>query len=104
MLSYQNIRWIVGGVQKEGGIESLKKLFPKIKKSYLIGASSEDFSRTLGGYPYEICKTLHTAVNTAYKDAELGDTVLLAPACASFDQFENFEERGLDFCKLVNNL
>ncbi|MBX2854019.1 MAG: UDP-N-acetylmuramoyl-L-alanine--D-glutamate ligase [Rhodobacteraceae bacterium] len=104
LATYQRVRWIVGGVAKEGGIESLSDYFPRIAKAYLIGASSDVFSATLGvaGVALSRCETLESAVAAAAADSAPGETVLLAPACASFDQFPDFEKRGEAFVAAVN--
>jgi UDP-N-acetylmuramoylalanine--D-glutamate ligase len=106
--SFDNIFWIAGGKPKTGGIESLRELFPRIRKAYLIGEAAEDFAATLGSVPHEISRTLEEAVPNAARDAEasgLSDAVvLLSPACASFDQFPNFEKRGDRFRDLVKAL
>lgn len=102
--SFENIRWIVGGLPKEGGIETLREFFPKITKAYLIGEAAPAFAATLGeDVPFEISGNLLSAVNHAAKDAEQdgGSVVLLSPACASFDQFKNFELRGEAFREAV---
>ena len=82
----------------------LRLFAPKIKKAYLIGASAAEFSCSLKGLDHEICIRLDQAVLSAYQEAKAGDTILLAPGCASFDQFESFEDRGDKFRKLVNAL
>ena len=103
----RNIRWIIGGKAKEGGIASLADYFPRVAKAYLIGASSETFAATLEGRaPYERCWTLDVAVARAAEDARAADgegeqIVLLSPACASYDQFPNFEVRGTAFRDLA---
>lgn len=100
LASYDNIYWIAGGVAKEGGIEPLQDLFGNVKSTYLIGEAADDFASTLksSNRPYQINKTLKMAMLCATKDAlESGvknPIVLLSPACASFDQFKNFEIRG----------
>ena len=104
IMTYDRIRWIVGGQKKDGdkvNIESQKK---KIKKIYLIGSSSFELSKSFDGMNYSMCINLDNAVERAFKDSEPGDTILFAPGCASFDQFENFEKRGEKFCELVNFL
>ncbi len=101
--AFPRIRWIAGGQAKEGGIAELAPLFHKVAKAYLIGEAAEMFAAQLGDTPYEISETLEAAVKAAKVDAESGDTVLLAPACASFDQFESFEHRGEVFEKLVTS-
>ena len=92
---------------KEGGIEPLAEYFPKIAHAYLIGEASDDFAKTLKGkVPFTVCGTMekafHAAVNAAQKDAAEKPVVLLSPACASFDQFPNFEVRGAAFVALLN--
>ncbi len=103
--SFGDIFWIAGGKPKTGGIESLRELFPRIRKAYLIGEAAAEFAATLGAVPHEISKDLETAVPHAARDAEASGlkeaVVLLSPACASFDQFPNFEKRGERFRDLV---
>jgi UDP-N-acetylmuramoylalanine--D-glutamate ligase len=101
--SYNRIRWIAGGRPKDGGIETLRSLFDRIAKAYLIGEAAPQFAATLGSVPHEISVTIDTAVNHAMIEAEAGETILLAPACASFDQFRSFEARGDAFEHLVKN-
>ena len=109
LASYINIYWIFGGKAKEGGIESLRPLFPVIVKAYLIGESSDQFAKTLeGALPFERCGTLEVATRRAARDAAESRTsapvVLLSPACASYDQFANFEVRGDAFREIAKNL
>lgn len=97
--SYDRIYWIAGGLPKSGGISSLSSLFPRIAKAYLIGEAAAEFAATLGDtVPYEISGTLDKAVehaaSDAQKDENTGNVVMLSPACASFDQYKNFEVRG----------
>ncbi len=99
LLAFENILWIAGGQAKAGGIAGLD--FSAVKKAYLIGEAAEDFATQLGNTPHEISGTLEAAVAAAKRDAQQGDTILLAPACASFDQFESFEARGEVFEALV---
>jgi UDP-N-acetylmuramoylalanine--D-glutamate ligase len=106
---FTDIFWIAGGVPKEGGIKPLEGFFPRIRKAYLIGQSAEDFAGTLGAQaPHEVVGTLDRAVAQAARDAAasgLADpVVLLSPACASFDQYPNFEVRGARFKELVKAL
>jgi UDP-N-acetylmuramoylalanine--D-glutamate ligase len=101
LLSFDRIRWIAGGRPKEGGIAALAPLFPRIAKAYLIGEAAADFAATLGDTPHALCGTLDAAVAAVLAEAEEGEVVLLAPACASFDQFESFEHRGETFEALV---
>lgn len=100
------IYWIVGGKPKQGGIAPLKAFFPRIAHAYLIGESSDAFAATLEGkVPYTRCGTLEAATGKAAADAQKSKqnqpVVLLSPACASFDQFRNFEIRGERFRELV---
>ncbi|MEO1422008.1 MAG: UDP-N-acetylmuramoyl-L-alanine--D-glutamate ligase [Pseudomonadota bacterium] len=97
LLAFDNIRWIAGGVPKEGGIAPLLPLMERVRKSYLIGAGADDFATTLGGRPHQVSGTLEQAVADAIAEAEPGEVLLLAPACASFDQFASFEARGEAF-------
>jgi UDP-N-acetylmuramoylalanine--D-glutamate ligase len=106
---FDNIFWIVGGKPKTGGIESLSGYFPRIRKAYLIGAAAEEFAATLDGkVDHVTAGTLDRAVEEAARDAVASGldhpVVLLSPACASFDQFENFEARGTAFRNLVHKL
>jgi UDP-N-acetylmuramoylalanine--D-glutamate ligase len=109
LLSFDRVFWIIGGRAKEGGIEPLRPLFGKVVKAYLIGEASELFARTIGNvFPYESCGSLESAVPAAALDAEASGlaepVVLLSPACASFDQFPDFEKRGDRFRELVKAL
>jgi UDP-N-acetylmuramoylalanine--D-glutamate ligase len=109
LLSFDDIFWIIGGKAKDGGIAPLRSLFPKVRKAYLIGEATEMFAETLeGAVPYEKCGTLDVAVEAAARDAaEIRDresVVLLSPACASYDQFRNFEIRGDTYRHLVQAL
>jgi len=99
--AFDNIHWIAGGVPKEGGITALKPLFDRVKRAYLIGDAAEDFAAVLGDHPHEISGTLQIAFASACEHAEEGDVILLAPACASFDQFKSFEKRGEAFVELA---
>lgn len=108
--SYDNIFWILGGRPKSGGIDILKPFFSKITKAYLIGESTKDFAIALknNGVLYEECSILENAFKKAYKDAKNSGlnhkNILLSPACASFDQWKNFEERGDYFCRLFDEI
>jgi UDP-N-acetylmuramoylalanine--D-glutamate ligase len=104
--SFDPIYWIAGGKAKEGGIEPLRPLFPRIASAYLIGAAANDFARTLqGSVAYDVCGTLDVAIDHAAHDAAASQAdepvVLLSPACASYDQFANFEGRGDRFRELA---
>jgi len=109
LVCFNDIFWIAGGRPKAGGIESLVPHFPRIRKAYLIGEAANEFARTLDGrVTYEIVHTLDQAVVRAAADARLAQfsapVVLLSPACASFDQFRDFEARGDAFRAGVNAL
>ena len=95
--AYQNIYWIAGGQGKEGGLDGLKEYIPNVKKAYLIGETAPEFANLLGEAPHEIAQTLERAIMLAVQDADADEqpsVILLAPACASFDQFPSFEHRG----------
>lgn len=109
LASYSNIHWIAGGIAKSGGIDALAPFFPRIKKAYLIGVAAQDFAATLQDkVPFEVCDTLARAVQASARDAaqstDADPVVLLSPACASFDQYKNFEVRGDAFVELVSRL
>ncbi len=104
LLAFPRIRWIAGGLGKEGGIASLQQALGSVAKAYLIGHSAREFALQLGDTPHEICETMSRAVMRAAAEAEPGDVVLLAPAAASFDQYPNFEKRGEDFMVEVRKL
>ena len=103
----QSIFWILGGVAKTDGIELLKPYFPYIKKAYLIGESQNDFAKTLNGSVlFEKCSSLESAVFKASEEAKFENNavVLLSPACASFDQFRDYEHRGEEFIRIVKKV
>jgi len=102
--AFDHIRWIAGGLGKDGGIAGLLPFVRSVKKAYLIGHSARDFALELGELPHEICETMDRAVARAAAEAAPGETVLLAPAAASFDQYANFEKRGDDFTARVRAL
>ena len=107
--SFSNIYWIAGGRPKTDGIAALQPYFSTVRRAYLIGEAAQDFSRTLGAeLPHEKVGTLEAAVARAARDAEADGhgpaVVLLSPACASYDQFPNFEVRGDAFRSLVQAL
>ncbi|MFN6977875.1 MAG: glutamate ligase domain-containing protein, partial [Gemmobacter sp.] len=101
LAAFPRIRWIAGGLGKEGGIAALSPVLGSVAKAYLIGHSARDFALQIGATPHEICETMARAVERAAAEAEPGEVVLLAPAAASFDQYPNFEKRGEDFAALV---
>ncbi|KAB0680822.1 UDP-N-acetylmuramoyl-L-alanine--D-glutamate ligase [Aureimonas leprariae] len=106
--AFERIHWIAGGLPKAGGITALAPLFDRIAKAYLIGEAAPAFAATLGDrVPYEISGTLDRAVERAAEEAGATgreEVVLLSPACASFDQFRNFEVRGDSFRTAVGRL
>src|SRR6185503_4000093 len=102
----RDIYWILGGKPKQGGIASLEPFFARIVRAYLIGEASEEFAATLAGkVGFARCGTLDAALAEATRDAAASVTtepvVLLSPACASYDQYRNFEVRGDAFRALV---
>jgi UDP-N-acetylmuramoylalanine--D-glutamate ligase len=108
LASYPKVYWIAGGQPKAGGIDSLTDLLGVVAKAYLIGEAEDAFAATLNGrVPYARCGTMDAAVRAAFADARAdGEAaiVLLSPACASFDQFADFEERGEAFRAAVHEL
>jgi UDP-N-acetylmuramoylalanine--D-glutamate ligase len=109
LASFTDIFWIAGGKAKSGGITSLSGYFPRIRKAYLIGEAAGPFAGTLQGkVPFVVAGTLERAVELAAQDAQAAGpaepVVLLSPACASYDQFRNFELRGAAFRDTVKAL
>ena len=102
--AFARIRWIAGGMGKDGGIADLQPYLGSVVKAYLIGHSARDFALQMGDTPHEICETMERAVARAAEEAVAGEVVLLAPAAASFDQYPNFEKRGDDFTARVKAL
>ena len=98
--AFPRIRWICGGLEKEGGLDGLKGATGTVAKAYVIGREAAGFAMRLD-VEAEVCTTMTVAVERAMAEAEPGDTVLLAPAAASFDQYDNFEQRGEDFAAEV---
>jgi len=106
LISCDKIYWILGGLEKNDGINQIKNSFQNIKKAYLIGSSTKSFSKTLleKKIDYEVCGTLDIAVKKSISDAvknKFESTVLFSPACASYDQYKNYEERGNAFNKHI---
>ncbi|MEP1766356.1 MAG: UDP-N-acetylmuramoyl-L-alanine--D-glutamate ligase [Sulfitobacter sp.] len=101
LAAFKNIRWICGGLEKEGGLERLAGAADTVRKAYVIGREAAGFAMQLN-VEAEVCTTMEVAVARAIADAEAGDVVLLAPAAASFDQYDSFEKRGDDFVRLVS--
>ena len=102
LATFDNIRWICGGLEKEGGLEGLAVAGGAVRKAYVIGRKAAEFAGQLNvEVEVEVCTTMECAVARAVADAQSGDVVLLAPAAASFDQYDSFETRGDDFVRLV---
>ncbi|MEX2618042.1 MAG: UDP-N-acetylmuramoyl-L-alanine--D-glutamate ligase [Alphaproteobacteria bacterium] len=107
--SYPVIYWIAGGKPKEGGLEAIAPFLPRIRRAYLIGEAAEAFNTALSdkidtqvsGTLAQAVQDAHAAVSSEHPEDAV---VLLSPACASFDQFPNFEERGREFGRLVRRL
>ena len=104
---FENVYWIAGGRPKEGGIDSLTPFFPRIAHAFLIGEAEDRFAETLEGQlPVTRCGTLDRAVaaalDAACRNGREGAVVLFSPACASFDQFRDFEQRGDRFRALIS--
>jgi UDP-N-acetylmuramoylalanine--D-glutamate ligase len=112
LLSFPRVHWIIGGKAKEGGIEPLRPLFGRVAKAYLIGEAAPAFAATLlDQVPAESCGTLDVATRAAAAAAQADaertgedQVVLLSPACASYDQFSDFEKRGEAFRACVESL
>jgi UDP-N-acetylmuramoylalanine--D-glutamate ligase len=105
LAAFDNIHWIVGGLAKEPGLGECEAQLGHVKAAYTIGRSGEDFARLLEKrVPTTRSHTLEQAVEHAEQGGERGDTVLLSPACASFDQFRDFEHRGEVFREAVLKL
>jgi len=103
LLAFENVRWICGGLAKEGGLSALAPGFAHVAKAYVIGRDAAEFALHLEGLEVAVCTTMENAVAQAMADAKPGETVLLAPAAASFDQYDNFEKRGEDFIRQVKS-
>ncbi len=109
LASFDDIYWIVGGRAKEGGLAGLEPFHPRIARAYLIGEAAGAFASQLGdAVPHIVCGTLDRAVAQAAADAGRSQApepvVLLSPACASYDQFDNFAKRGDAFRDIVMRL
>ena len=101
LLAFPRIRWICGGLEKEGGLAALGPGLGHVVKAYVIGRDAAQFALQLEGVEAQVCTTMAAAVAAAMAEAEPGETVLLAPAAASFDQYDSFERRGEDFSTQV---
>jgi len=105
LAAFENIHWIVGGLAKEPGLGECEAEMDHVKAAYTIGRAGPDFAALIESIvPVERCETLDYAVAKAAENAVPGDTVLLSPACASFDQYADFEKRGEHFRALVEAL
>jgi UDP-N-acetylmuramoylalanine--D-glutamate ligase len=105
LAAFDKIRWICGGQAKTDNLDECAPHFGHVRKAYTIGQASELFASLLSPHmAVAECETLERAVRAAAGEAEAGDTVLLSPACASFDQFRDFEDRGDQFKRLVGDL
>jgi len=103
--AYGRIHWILGGVAKADDLEACRPGFGHVVRAYAIGESADLFARLLHGeMPVEVSGTLDVAVRAAAGNAMAGETVLLSPACASFDQFKDYEDRGRQFRAAVEAL
>ena len=105
LAAFDKIRWICGGQAKTDNLDECAPQFRHVRKAYTIGEAGELFASLLSPHmAVAECETLERAVGEAAREAEAGDTVLLSPACASFDQFRDFEDRGDQFRRLVEGL
>ncbi|HKC02881.1 MAG TPA: UDP-N-acetylmuramoyl-L-alanine--D-glutamate ligase [Sphingomicrobium sp.] len=105
LAAFDKIRWICGGQAKTDNLDECAPHFGHVRKAYTIGEAGELFASLLSPHmAVAQCETLERAVGEAAGEAESGDTVLLSPACASFDQFRDFEDRGDQFRRLVEGL
>ncbi|MCH8616255.1 UDP-N-acetylmuramoyl-L-alanine--D-glutamate ligase [Sphingomonas sp. SM33] len=105
LAAFPSIRWILGGRAKTDELDECAPHFAHVRSAYTIGEAGELFAKLLAPHmPVSNCETLENALNHAAEDSQPGDTVLLSPACASFDQFKDFEQRGDRFRDLVGAL
>ena len=105
LAAFDRIHWILGGQAKTDDLDACAPSFGHIKRAYTIGEAGPRFAAILKPrMPVEESGTLAAAVKNAVANAMAGETVLLSPACASFDQFRDFEDRGDQFRKLVEAL
>ncbi len=108
LMCYDRAIWIAGGMAKEGGIEPLAPLFPRIARAMLIGRDAPALAATLTrhGVPFDLVGTLEAAVPAAFAAAKAhgAPVVLLSPACASWDQFTGYDQRGDRFAELARGL
>jgi UDP-N-acetylmuramoylalanine--D-glutamate ligase len=105
LAAFERVRWICGGQAKTNSLDECAPHFDHVRSAYTMGEAAELFERLLSPHiPVKNCGKLDVAVREAAADAQAGDTVLLSPACASFDQFRDFEDRGDQFRELVGVL
>ncbi|MBT8460668.1 MAG: UDP-N-acetylmuramoyl-L-alanine--D-glutamate ligase [Boseongicola sp.] len=108
LAAFPTVRWIVGGQMKDAGLGAVGEYLDHVVKAYVIGRQSAEVALEVdalaGRSLAEDCETMAVAVARAGAEAEAGETVLLAPAAASFDQYDNFEQRGDDFMNEVEKL
>ena len=105
LAAFDRIRWICGGQPKSDNLDECAPQFGNVRSAYAIGEAAELFEKLLSPHmPVKNCGKLEIAVREAARDSQPGDTVLLSPACASFDQFRDFEDRGDQFRELVRGL
>jgi UDP-N-acetylmuramoylalanine--D-glutamate ligase len=105
LAAFDRVRWICGGQAKTDNLDECAAFFGHVASAYTIGDAAELFERLLAPHmPVKNCGKLDVAVREAAADATAGDTVLLSPACASFDQFRDFEDRGDRFREMVGAL
>lgn len=109
LVCFDNIYWILGGLPKQDGLTATIPYFPKIKHAFLIGKAASEFAEEFNGkVPYTHCEILEKAILAAFdqakKDQLSNATILLSPACASWDQYPSFEVRGNEFKKIVSKI
>ena len=106
LAAYPKVRWIVGGQAKSDTLGQTADHLDHVVAAYTIGEAGPMFARLLreAGVTVIECETLENAVRSAAEDSQAGDTVLLSPASASFDQYKDFEARGDEFRRLVGAL
>ncbi|MEN3746129.1 UDP-N-acetylmuramoyl-L-alanine--D-glutamate ligase [Sphingomonas sp. HF-S3] len=105
LAAYPRIHWILGGKAKTDDLDACRPGFGHVVRAYTIGDAGTMFAELLSGeMPVEVAGTLDAAVRSAAAHARPGDTVLLSPACASFDQFRDYEARGQAFRDAVEAL
>lgn len=109
LAAYQNIYWLAGGKPKDGGLQGCEPYFTHVKKAYLFGYAAKSFAAFCAAHnlPHHVFETMAEATRAAHADAQKASAescVLLSPACASYDQFKNFEQRGDLFAELVQTL